>query len=50
LYNPRLQAEKPAHLERRLQKTQAFFAGLPKRLGKRAVKRREAIVQAVEPP
>lgn len=46
--NPRLQAEKQAMLERRLQKTQAFLEGLPKRLGKRALKSREAIAHALD--
>jgi len=46
--NPRLRAEKQVHLERRLQKTQVFLEGLPKRLGKRALKSREAIAQALE--
>lgn len=48
LCNPRLRAEKHAHLERRLQKTQTFLEGLPKRLGKRTLKSREAIVQVLE--
>jgi len=48
LFNPRLQAEKQAILERRLQKTQRFLEGLPQRLGKRALKSREAIEQALE--
>jgi transposase len=48
LCNPRLQAEKQMHLERRLQRTQVFLEGLPKRLGKRALKSREAIAQALE--
>ena len=48
LCNPRLQAEKPAVLARRLQKTQAFLEGLTKRLGKRAWKRREAITPLLE--
>lgn len=48
LFNPRLQAEKQASLERRLQKTQAFLEGLPQRLGKRGLKSREAIEQALE--
>jgi hypothetical protein len=37
-----------AQLEHRLRKTQAFLEGLPKRLGKRALKSREAIEQARE--
>ena len=48
VYNPRLQAEKQTSLERRLQKTQAFLEALPKRLGKRDLKRQEAIEQALE--
>jgi hypothetical protein len=48
LCNPRLQDEKRANLERRLHKTQVFLAGLPKRLGKRALKSREAIEQLLE--
>jgi transposase len=48
LCNPRLQAEKQALLERRLQKTQAFLEGLPQRLGKRALKSREAILQLLD--
>jgi transposase len=48
LCNPRLQAEKQALLERRLQKSQAFLEGLPKRLGKRALKSREPILQLLE--
>jgi len=48
VFNPRLRSEKHASLERRLQKTQAFLEGLPKRLGKRALKSREAMEQALE--
>ena len=48
LCNPRLQAEKQAVLERRLQKTQGFLEGLTKRLGKRALKSREAITQRLD--
>jgi transposase len=48
LCNPRLRAEKHVHLERRLQKTEAFLEGLPKRLGKRTLKSQEAIAQALE--
>jgi hypothetical protein len=46
--NPRLQDATRAHLERRLHKTQGCLAGLPKRLGKRALKSREAIAQRLE--
>ena len=48
LFNPRLQAEKQALLERRLQKTQVCLEGLTQRLGKRVLKSREAIEQALE--
>jgi hypothetical protein len=48
LCNPRWRAEKHAHLERRLQKTQAFWEGLPKRLGKRTLKSPAAIAQVLE--
>jgi hypothetical protein len=48
LGNPRLPAAKQALLERRLQKTQAFLEGLPKRLGTRALKSREAILPRLD--
>jgi len=48
LCNPRWRAEKHAHLERRLQKTQTCLEGLPKRLGKRTLKSREASAPVLE--
>lgn len=45
---PRWRAEQQAHLERRRQKTQTCLEGLPKRLGKRPLKSREASAQVLE--
>jgi hypothetical protein len=48
LCHPRLQDAKRANLERRLHTTQVCLAGLPKRLGKRALTSREAIEPLLE--
>jgi hypothetical protein len=46
--NPRWRAETQAHLERRLQKTPAFWEGLPTRLGKRHLQSQAALAPVLE--